>query len=441
VISYDAVAVTDTGQVRQANEDAFFLGESVFAVADGMGGHVAGEVASRTALEPIAVIDGRVFADYDEAADALTNAIKDANGSVVAKAIEEPELKGMGTTLTAALVEGRRLHIAHVGDSRAYLLRGGSIVQVTKDHTLVQHFIDQGEITPAEAARHPQRSIITRAIGVSPVVDVDHHVIDLEVGDHVLLCSDGLTGLVTDGEIREVILSAEAEEAALGELVRLANDRGGPDNITAVLLRIDEEGTANAAASSQRQVIRTIDTDTDTLDEDDWAGKLRRIGTIGRVEQVATSESETSGPSRRQRVAAIVVVSAIILVAAGFGGRWLLARSFYVGADQGQVVIYRGVPTTIGPFELSWVEERTDLELADVAQFKRDDLEDGIAATSLSDARLIVENVPLTAGVRDTTPEDSASEDATSEDADPRESSSPDPTSTSSPDPAPTSTT
>ncbi|MBW3664758.1 MAG: Stp1/IreP family PP2C-type Ser/Thr phosphatase [Actinobacteria bacterium] len=429
MITYDAVAVTDTGQVRQANEDAYFLGDSVFAVADGMGGHVAGEIASRTALEPVAVIDGRVFADYDEAADSLTDALKDANGAVVARAIEEPELKGMGTTLTAALVEGRRLHIAHVGDSRAYLIRGGTIVRITKDHTLVQHFIDQGEITEEEAARHPQRSIITRAIGVSPLVEVDHHVVDLEVGDHVLLCSDGLTGQVEDGEIRETILTAEAEEAALDELVRLANERGGPDNITAVLLRIDEEGAANAAGSSQRQVIRTIDTDADTLDEDDWAGKLRRIGTIGKVEQVATPETETRGPSRRQRIAAIVVVSAIVLAAAGFGGRWLLARSFYVGVDEGQVVIYRGVPSSVGPFELSWIEERTELELADVAQFKRDDLEAGIAATSLADARLIVDNVPLTAGARA----------VTSDDPDAREGSSPDttPTGTTSPDAGP----
>lgn len=397
MITYDAVAVTDTGQVRQANEDAYFLGDSVFAVADGMGGHVAGEIASRTALEPVAVIDGRVFADYDEAVEALTDAVKDANGAVVARAIDDPDLKGMGTTLTAALVEGRRLHVAHVGDSRAYLIRGGTIVQITKDHTLVQHFIDQGEITVEEAARHPQRSIITRAIGVSSLVEVDHHVVDLEVGDHVLLCSDGLTGQVEDGEIREAILTAEAEPAALDELVRLANERGGPDNITAVLLRIDEEGTANAAGSSQRQVIRTIDTDTDTLEEDDWAGKLRRIGTIGKVEPVATPESETSGPSRRQRIAAIVVVSAIVLAAAAFGGRWLLARSFYIGVEEGQVVIYRGVPTSVGPLELSWVEERTDLRLDDVAAFYRDDLQRGVAATSLADARLIVENVPPTA--------------------------------------------
>src|SRR5690625_3176943 len=155
-----AVGASDVGRVREGNEDALLMRDNVFAVADGMGGHLAGEVASATALEPIAALDGTVFSEAADAAAALSHAVVQANETVSELAEHNPSYRGMGTTLTAAMVEGRRLHIAHVGDSRAYLLRAGQFSQMTDDHTLVQHLVNEGQITREEAATHPQRSII-----------------------------------------------------------------------------------------------------------------------------------------------------------------------------------------------------------------------------------------------------------------------------------------
>ena len=238
MIGLHAAGITDVGQVRSGNEDSLHVGDSVFAVADGMGGHRAGEVASALALEPIAALDGRVFGDVDEARAALGDAVVDANRTVVDAAAHDSSLSGMGTTLTAALFEGRRLHVAHVGDSRAYLLRDGDVVQLTRDHTFVQQLLDDGRITEDEVATHPHRSVITRAIGAQKHVEVDMQTIDLRDGDAVLLCSDGLSGPVEEDRIAELLRSDLAPAAVVTALVDAANDAGGPDNITAVLLTV-----------------------------------------------------------------------------------------------------------------------------------------------------------------------------------------------------------
>ena len=201
-----------------------------------MGGHAAGEVASALALEPIADLDGRVFGDDAQARSALEDAVVAANRAVARAAEDDTNLQGMGTTLTAALFEGRRLHVAHVGDSRAYLLRKGKVTQLTRDHTFVQQLIDDGSITEAEAATHPHRSVVTRAIGTSTEVEIDLETLDLASGDAVLLCSDGLSGVVDDEHIAELLTSDRTPEETVTALVRAANEAGGPDNITAVLL-------------------------------------------------------------------------------------------------------------------------------------------------------------------------------------------------------------
>jgi PPM family protein phosphatase len=234
-------AGTDVGRTRSGNEDSHFCGRTVFAVADGLGGHQGGEVASAAAVEPLAALDGRDFADPAEAAEALAGAIAEANSAILDQAAGDPGLWGMGTTVTAAAVtSGDQLQLAHVGDSRAYLLRDGSLDQVTTDHTVVGELVRRGRLTPAQAAVHPERSILTRAVGLDPRIPVDTpDPIDLHPGDQVLLCSDGLTEAVPDPRIAE-ILAAEADGgAACASLVDAANDAGGPDNITVVLLRVE----------------------------------------------------------------------------------------------------------------------------------------------------------------------------------------------------------
>jgi PPM family protein phosphatase len=386
-----AAGLTDVGRTRQGNEDALLVCDSVFAVADGMGGHLAGEVASETALEPVRELEGRVFAESDEAIAALRDAVVAANERVSELADQEPAYRGMGTTLTAALMEGRRLHIAHVGDSRAYLLRDGHFSQLTDDHTLVQHLIDEGQLTREEAARHPQRSIITRAIGVSRELEVDSMSLELIPSDQVLLCSDGLTGVVSDATIAEVLATADGAEAAVRQLVDLANEAGGPDNITVLLLRYEDP---DAAPSEPRHRTISITTRDDHTDGD-WAGRLGSYGSIGRGGPPTATEEESRHAGRILGRASAIVLALVVVVGLVVGGaRFLLSQSYFVGLDGEQVVIYEGIDATIGPIELARVVERTELTVDDVPSWYRDSLQAGLTAADLNDARRIVANAP-----------------------------------------------
>jgi PPM family protein phosphatase len=389
-----ATGISDVGRVREGNEDAYLVADSVFAVADGMGGHVAGEVAASTALEPIRALDGRVFSDSDAAADALRTAVVEANETVSRMAADEPSYRGMGTTLTAAMLEGQRLHVAHVGDSRAYLLRDGRFSQLTDDHTLVQHLIDEGQITREEAASHPQRSIITRAIGVSPDVDVDSLTFELQPGDAVLLCSDGLTGVVDDLQIAEVL--ADDADAALRRLVRIANDAGGPDNITAVLLRFDDPDADGRPAAPRTVAIRTQD---DAVGSD-WAGKLGTVGSFGASTSVlrrerADADTETAGFGRLVLKALAIVVGIVVLIGLLFaGGRFLLNQTYFIGLEDHEVVIFQGIDVQVGPFDLKRVVERTDISLDEIPAWYHPTLEAGRPAADINDARRIVQGIP-----------------------------------------------
>lgn len=391
--SLDATAVTDRGRTRKRNEDAYHVGDSVFAVADGMGGHLAGDVASATALLPVKSLDGQVFPDPATAQAALLDAVLAANAAVVRKAADEPDLRGMGTTLTAAIVEGRRLHVAHVGDSRAYLFRDGDLVRLTRDHTLVAHLIEEGQITEEEAAHHPHRSIITRAIGVDVDLDVDTLTIDLQDGDQILLCSDGLTGPVDDTSIEEVLSDdLPIADAATG-LVEAANHAGGPDNITVVLLRYEDDEHREPARVPAATVIRPDATtqDGDGQDERDWARKIGRMGALGRR---AVEDDSRRDPVRRQRVLTTIAVLIALVVLAALGGWWLLSRSYFVGLDGDRVAIFHGVPADLGPVELYWVAEETDLAAGELPAYQVNRFEEGVAAADLRDARTIVENAP-----------------------------------------------
>jgi PPM family protein phosphatase len=389
-----ATGDSDVGKVREGNEDALLLKDSVFAVADGMGGHLAGEVASAEALKPIEALEGRIFDDATAAVETLRRAVVDANDTVSRMAIDNPSYRGMGTTLTAALVEGRRLHVAHVGDSRAYLLRDGSFAQLTDDHTFVQHLIDEGRITREEAASHPQRSVVTRAIGVSPDVEVDSLSLDLRAGDQVLLCSDGLTGVVDDATIADVLERHDDGDAAIAELIDRANAAGGPDNITVVLLRYDDdEPVATTGGASAPIAIRS----STSSDDGDWAGRLGHYGALTRGGPIATGGDDEAPQAGRilGRASAIVLGIAIIGGLVFAGGQFLLSRSYFVGLDDDEVVIFQGVDADLGPIPLARVVERTDIRLDDVSSWYHPNLEQGRPVADLNDARRIVRQVPL----------------------------------------------
>ena len=239
---------SDTGRKRRHNEDSFVVQPPLFAVADGMGGAQAGEVASKLAAAALEETDPGSLSGPDK----LTSLIQEANRRVYERASSDPSTSGMGTTMTVALVEGSQVTIGHVGDSRAYLVRDGNLEQLTEDHSLVNELLKSGKLSREEADVHPQRSVITRAVGTDPDVDVDAFVVDANVGDIFLLCSDGLTDMVTDDDILQTVdRFADDLDRATKSLVSAANRGGGEDNITVVAFRIAAEGDETVQMPAQ----------------------------------------------------------------------------------------------------------------------------------------------------------------------------------------------
>jgi protein phosphatase len=317
---------TDTGRQRHANEDSYFAGAPVFAVADGMGGAQAGEVASRIA---VGAFEGGV--DTDRPAEGqLEDIAQDANSEIHELAQRDSSRAGMGTTLTAALVRGDEVAFGHVGDSRAYVLRNGELKRLTKDHSLVEELRRQGRLTDAEAEEHPQRSIITRALGPEPKVNVDTMTVPAKAGDVFLLCSDGLTTMVSDEQIKEILTESKTLRSSVNKLIDAANSGGGRDNITAVAFRLAEEGEEPEEGATL--ISRTAE----------QAGL-----TSERMRQAADrlrGQGPMPLPHRRRRVlriAAIVAAVAAVLV----GGVMLARQVYFLGTDEdGRVAMYRGLP-------------------------------------------------------------------------------------------------
>ncbi|MEA2477113.1 MAG: family protein phosphatase, partial [Actinomycetota bacterium] len=224
---------TDVGRVREGNEDSYLVDAPLFVVADGMGGHVAGDVASATAVE---VLDERSSSMRASEPSSLESAIKEANVAIFKKAQSDAALRGMGTTCTLLMIDGSNAQFAHVGDSRAYLFRQGKLSQITEDHTLVNRMVAEGRIDEDEARHHPQRSVITRALGVDSDVQVDLVSLRLEDGDRILLCSDGLTTMLENPDVSQVLSNENDPQAAAENLIHAANAAGGEDNITAIVI-------------------------------------------------------------------------------------------------------------------------------------------------------------------------------------------------------------
>ena len=319
---------TDTGRQRQANEDSYFAKAPLFAVADGMGGAQAGEVASRIAA---GAFERGTVNDEAPAEGQLERIAQRANREIHKLAQEDSSRAGMGTTLTAALVRDDEVALSHVGDSRAYVLRGGQLKRLTKDHSLVEELRRQGRLTEEQAEEHPQRSIITRALGPEPSVNVDTMTFPARDGDVFLLCSDGLTTMVSDDEIREILTNARSLRSAVGKLVDAANRGGGRDNITAVAFRV-ADSDAKEGEEGATLIARTAE----------------QAGLTGERMRAATDRLRGQGPmpapARRRRILGWVVAALAALVIVG--GGLLLARSIYfLGADRdGNVALYRGVP-------------------------------------------------------------------------------------------------
>ena len=311
---------SDTGQVRPANEDSFLVRAPLFVVADGMGGANAGEVASRAAVETFAA----GLPAGDDSGSRMAEAVRSANRRINQESAADVSRRGMGTTVTAALVGEAEVTVAHVGDSRAYLIRGGQISRLTQDHTLVDELVRQGSLTEAEAAVHPQRSIITRALGPEPSVEVDVLTHTLELDDVLLLCSDGLTGMVGEHEMLSLVEESKTLAAASKALIEAANAAGGKDNITVLLARI---GDASSKRTPQLPVARKP-----------VVGGAAAAGSSGKTRS-------------RKPLVALAAVSVVLALILGAG--WQASQAvFFLGTDsQGAVTIYRGLPYEL-PFGL-----------------------------------------------------------------------------------------
>ncbi|TMK98770.1 MAG: serine/threonine-protein phosphatase [Actinobacteria bacterium] len=358
-MNYRVGSRTDIGRARERNEDSMLVKEPLFAVADGMGGHRGGDVAS-----------------------ALVEKIKAVNRAVLDRGAAEGALRGMGTTLTAVLTDGDRAHVAHVGDSRAYLHRDGVLQRLTEDHTLVQRMVREGKITADQAERHPQRSVLTRALGVEEDLPVDELTLDMHPGDRILICSDGLTGMLDEERIGEILESEPDPQGACDRLVEEANGAGGEDNITVIL-------------------IEAHDGDEGENDK----GNTGRTATAAPVADGPTATKEPAAPAggraegarpgrRRRRTILALAVAALVVIAGIVGVRIYLSRQWYVGDSDGKVAIYNGIPAKVLGFELSHVEETTGLPATRAEQLQPwHDLGDGITAGSLEEARSIVDQI------------------------------------------------
>jgi serine/threonine protein phosphatase PrpC len=356
----DSSGSTDAGRKRRRNEDSFVIDPPLFAVADGMGGAQAGEVASRLAAAAL-----REFHEADEFApeERVATIIQEANRRIYERAKSDAQASGMGTTITAALVTQEGVAVGHVGDSRAYRLRHGRLEQLTEDHSLVADLVRSGRLSPDEADAHPQRSVITRALGTDPEVDVDSFTADAEAGDVFLLCSDGLTTMVDEDRIAETIARSSSLEQATKALVKAANRAGGEDNITVVLFRLESE-----TADVDDTVVAETNGHGETDLEDTLSGLEAATLRSAAAAPVAPDETEDTAVwgatlddkeerppprrgeeahwARRALWAVLAIAFVLALIAAAF---WALSRANFIGADaDGNVVVYQGVPFGLG---------------------------------------------------------------------------------------------
>ena len=377
-----AASATDQGLVRGNNEDAFLIDDqrALFAVADGMGGHRGGEVASHTAIEALraAIANGTPLHD----------AITRANAAVLTRAAGDSELTGMGTTLTAVVaIGGRQLLIGHVGDSRAYLLHAGTLHRATDDHSLVEELVREGRLTPEQAEAHPQRAIVTRALGVDDHVDVDLYTLDIETGDRVVLCSDGLTTMVRERDIERLARAETDPERLADALVRAANEAGGEDNITVVVIDVLE-------------VDPIVAPDPDSLlDESAPAGS--RSAVVAPPDPPDPPAAKTPRPkgSRRRTVrsAILVLLPLIIIIGAATAALgWYARGSYFVGESGNEVVIYKGVPGGV----LGWnptLDQHTGVLVTDLGPLDRNRVQSHSSRGSLSTARDYVSRLQFAA--------------------------------------------
>ncbi len=402
-----SAAVSHVGKVRSNNQDSGYAGQYLFVVADGMGGHAGGDVASAIAVKRIADTD-RLYSSPRDAEFALRTALLGANSLLAETVFEHSELTGMGTTVSAMLRVANQVAIAHIGDSRIYLLRDDVLTQVTADHTFVQRLVDSGRITAEEAAVHPRRSVLMRVLGdVDASPEIDTAVLDTRPGDRWLLCSDGLSSYVTDDKMHVALSTIRSAQSAAEKLVKDSLDQGAPDNVTVVIVDVDASDD-----SSHIPPITVGSAAVPLVFENDVARRpLRLPSLLLHPLKAAPPEDSHFEPEsddyltaliqedRRRElrrragwIAFVVIVTGLIAAACVIGYEFT-QRHYYVGAEDGRVTIYQGVQQDLGPIPLSHVYRSTTLHLDELPVYQRESVKATINADSIDDAERIVDQL------------------------------------------------
>ncbi|MFD9082335.1 PP2C family protein-serine/threonine phosphatase [Streptomyces erythrochromogenes] len=438
-LSLRFAAGSHKGMIREGNEDSGYAGPRLLAIADGMGGQAAGEVASSEVISTLVQLDDDV--PGSDILTSLATAVQRANDQLRVMVEEDPQLEGMGTTLTALLWTGQRLGLVHVGDSRAYLLRDGVLTQITQDHTWVQRLVDEGRITEEEATTHPQRSLLMRALGSGDIVEPDLSIREVRAGDRYLICSDGLSGVVSHQTLEETLADYHGPRETVQSLIQLALRGGGPDNITCIVadvLDTDSGDTLAAQVSDTPVVVGAVAENQHQLFDggnamqtpagrasglgrqapppagafgppgsgdasgygygDHGQGGGAGYGSFGEADGYdggSGYEDTYDHPRRRRskgrkwttRTLTLLVVAGVIGGGLYAGWRWTQTQ-FYVGVKGEHVALFRGISPKLGPLELSKVEtDRPDIELKYLPPFKRKLVEATISEGSLDGAR------------------------------------------------------
>ena len=409
-ISY---AASDIGKHRSSNQDSGYSGYQLFFVADGMGGHAGGDIASAITSQRVALTDSK-YDTVEEAIESLKAGVIEANSMLTGTVVEHPELQGMGTTFSGLLVHGSQIITAHIGDSRIYRMRSGQVEQITKDHTFVQKLVDLGRITEEEALVHPRRSVLMRVLGdVQGDPELDIALYDALPGDRWMVCSDGLSGVVPDDVMANILASSVPTEEAAELLVGEALEHGAPDNVTVVITDIvrptvqaDFEPGAHFVGSADHEVI---------IEERKGGKILRLFNPMSLLELLQSPEdpakyapeseellekilAETQRKLRWRGVRMILgwLLFAGILVGLGFGAYQYTQTRYYVDVFDGQVTIYQGIREQLGPWKFSSPYFVSEINLEDLSQFQQTLIERSISAESLEDAQRILDQLRQT---------------------------------------------
>ncbi|QEO14494.1 Stp1/IreP family PP2C-type Ser/Thr phosphatase [Agromyces intestinalis] len=399
-----SAAVSHVGRIRQNNQDSGYAGHRLFFVADGMGGHAGGDVASAIATHRVADAD-TVYPSGPEAAAALEGALLAANRNITETVADHSELTGMGTTVSAMLLQDDRVVIAHIGDSRIYLLRSDELSQITTDHTFVQRLVDAGRITAEEAMVHPRRSVLMRVLGdVETRPEVDTMVLDTRPGDRWLMCSDGLSGVVPFDEIQEIMAADAGAKQVADRLVKASLDGGAPDNVTVVVVDIGEP----PAPETPPQVVGSAAAPL-AFGQPIEPARPRGIRlTPFRPHPVQETHFEPDSEDffdeiieedirrrRRRRFVWsfwIVLLVALIVAVVALSYQWTQTR-FYVGESNGRVAVFQGVQQDLGPISLHELYRETDIDIADLRTYDQQRVQQTISAGSLDEALQIVDRL------------------------------------------------